>query len=66
MKKKEIRGLSKEEKEKKLNDLRMELMKLQTKIKIGTPPENPGLVRQIKKTIARLLTMKGEIKEKNE
>lgn len=40
----------------KLSDLRKELMKVNTQISTGTTPENPGRVREIKKTIARILT----------
>lgn len=40
----------------KLVDLRKELMKINTQISTGTTPENPGKVREVKKTIARLLT----------
>lgn len=64
MKRKDLKSLSKEEMEKKINELKMELMKIQTKIKIGTPPENPGQVKQIRRTIARLLTIKGEMEKK--
>lgn len=52
----------------KLSDLRKELMKINTQISTGTTPENPGRVREVKKTIARLITainIKGkEVKEK--
>jgi len=40
----------------KLTDLRKELMKINTQISTGTVPENPGRVREVKKTIARILT----------
>ncbi|MBL7100873.1 MAG: 50S ribosomal protein L29 [Nanoarchaeota archaeon] len=40
----------------KLSDLRKELMKINTQISTGTTPENPGRVREVKKTIARILT----------
>ncbi|MBU4501790.1 MAG: 50S ribosomal protein L29 [Nanoarchaeota archaeon] len=40
----------------KLSDLRKELMKINTQISTGTTPENPGRVREVKKTIARLIT----------
>ena len=40
----------------KLLDLRKELMKINTQISTGTTPENPGGVREVKKTIARIIT----------
>jgi len=58
----------------KLSDLRKELMKIKTQISTGTTPENPGKVREVKKTIARIITvlnlkkkeLKIEKKEKKE
>lgn len=41
----------------KLLDLRKELMSINTQISTGTTPENPGRVREVKKTIARILTV---------
>lgn len=56
----QIRDMSDEELEKKLADLRMELMKERAKAKVGGVPDNPGKVREIKRTIARILTIKRE------
>lgn len=41
----------------KLLDLKKELMKIKTQISTGTVPENPGLVSEVKKTIARIITV---------
>ena len=41
----------------KLVDLRKELMKISTQISTGTVPENPGRVSEVKKTIARIITV---------
>ncbi len=60
----EIREMSEEELEKKLNDLRLELMKERAKITIGGVPENPGRVKEIRKAIARILTIKREMKKR--
>jgi large subunit ribosomal protein L29 len=57
---KEIRKLKPEELEKKLADLKKELMRMRTQIAQGTPPEKPGRVKQIKRTIAKILTVKNE------
>lgn len=59
---KALRDMSSEELEKKLAELRMELMKERAKIKVGGVPDNPGRIREIRRTIARILTIK---KEKN-
>jgi len=56
----EIRKMSKEEREKKLQELRLELLKLRTTISMGGALENPARVREIKKAIARILTIQGE------
>jgi large subunit ribosomal protein L29 len=57
---KEIRKLKLEELEKKIVDLKKELMRMRTQIAQGTPPEKPGRVKQIKRTIAKILTVKNE------
>lgn len=40
----------------RLSDLKKELMKINTQISTGTTPENPGRVKEVKKTIARIIT----------
>ena len=55
----DIRKMSPEERIKKLNELREELMKLRLKAEMGTL-ENPGAIRAIRKTIARILTIMRE------
>ena len=42
----------------KINDLKKELIKLNAQVATGTRPENPGRIREIKRTIAKLLTKK--------
>jgi large subunit ribosomal protein L29 len=56
----EIREMSIEDKEDKLQELRTELTKLQTMIKAGGAIENPGRTKVLKKTIARILTVINE------
>ncbi|MBD3172175.1 50S ribosomal protein L29 [Candidatus Bathyarchaeota archaeon] len=56
----EIREMSNEEREEKLQELRTELSKLKTMIKAGGAIENPGRTRVLKKTIARILTVINE------
>ena len=64
IKKKELTTLSKDELNSKLNDLRKELMKLNTEVSTRTAIKNPGQIKQIKKTIARIITISnGKSKE---
>ena len=48
----------------KLTELKMELIKINAQISMGTLPENPGRIKEIRKTIARILTLLHK-KEKN-
>ncbi len=56
----EIREMSREEREKKLRELRAELMKLRSIVKSGGRLDNPCRIREIRKTIARILTVNRE------
>jgi large subunit ribosomal protein L29 len=56
---KDIRSMSPEERQKKLEELREELVKLRLKAAVGTL-ENPGAIRAIRKSIARILTVMRE------
>ena len=60
MKIKELRSLNREELNKKLIELRKDLIKQNAQIATGTSPKSPGQVKQIKKTIARILTIVNE------
>ncbi len=55
----DIRKMSPEERLKKLQELREELVKLRLKAAMGTL-DNPGAIRAIRKTIARILTVMRE------
>jgi len=57
---KEIRELSPEDREKKLKELRAELSRLRTTIRAGGSIENPTRVRELRRTIARIMTVIGE------
>lgn len=59
-KSKEFKNLSTEEIKLRLDELRKELMKENVHISSGTAPSNPGKLKQIKKNIARLLTIKNQ------
>ncbi len=66
MKIKDIRKLKPEDYAKKLADAKRELMILQGQSKTGTPPKNPGLIRKLRRTIARMQTVQNEEKLKEE
>lgn len=59
---KEINAMSTEERTKKLGELRTELSRLRTMISAGGAIENPTRVREIRKTIAQVLTVENEQK----
>ena len=44
--------------ENKISELKKELMKINSQIAIGTVPKSPGKVKVMKKTIAKILTIK--------
>ena len=60
MKVKEIRSMSKDDLDTKLVELKKELLKLNAQISTGTTPKSPGQVKQVKKNIARILTILSE------
>jgi len=58
---KELRQMKTDERERKLSELRAELLRLRTQKNSGAI-ENPGRIREIKKAIARILTIENEIR----
>ena len=60
MKAKELKLMSKLDIEGKLIELKKEMMKLNSQIATGTVPKNPGKVMEIKRTIAKILTINNE------
>ena len=59
---KEIRDMPQEERKKKLGELRTEVLRLKTMIKAGGTVENPSRIKELRKTIARILTIENEQK----
>jgi len=57
---KEIRDMSAEDRKKRLRELQTELVRLRTMIKAGGGIENPARVRELRKTVARILTIENE------
>jgi large subunit ribosomal protein L29 len=54
--------MSTENRRKRLQELQNELVRLKTMIKAGGAIENPARVRELRKAIARILTIEGEPK----
>ncbi len=66
MKAKELRAMNEPDLENKLAELKKELMKVNSQIAIGTVPKSPGKVRESKRAIAKILTIKQEKLAKGE
>ncbi len=66
MKLKEIRILEKNAFDEKIAEMKKELVKINAQVAIGTTLKNPGHAGQIKKTIARMLTIQHETKKKDD
>jgi large subunit ribosomal protein L29 len=56
----EIRDMTSEQRQQKLEELRTELSKMRTLINAGGSVENPGRVRALRKSIAQLKTVMNE------
>lgn len=59
---KEIRNIPREERIKRLNEFRTELLRLKTMVKAGGTVENPARIKELRKTVARILTIEHEPK----
>ena len=62
MRLKEIKGMSSEDRAKKLSELRAEMARLRTMVRAGGAVENPARIRELRKTIAKILTIEHEDK----
>jgi large subunit ribosomal protein L29 len=54
---KELKAMGEAQLNERLGQIRMELVKMNTQVASGTNPKNPGLIRQSKRGIARILTI---------
>jgi large subunit ribosomal protein L29 len=63
---KEIRDMSSDQRTAKVNELRTELARLKTMVAAGGSIDNPSQIRELRKTIARMLTIEAEQKRGNE
>jgi large subunit ribosomal protein L29 len=59
---KEIQAMSPEDRTKKLGELRTELSRIKTMINAGGAIENPTRGRELRKTVAQILTIQNEDK----
>ena len=75
IRKNELKAMSNEQLKEKLIVMRNELMKLRSQVATRTRPENPGRIRELRRTIAKIHTLTkinlvktqlGEIKNKKE
>jgi large subunit ribosomal protein L29 len=62
MRVKEIRDMSSEERTKRLGEFRTELLRLRTMVNAGGTIEDPARIRELRKTIAQILTIENEQK----
>jgi len=60
----EINDMDLQEMEEKVFELRNELLRERSKVASGGAPDNPGRVKELKRTIARILTIENlKVKE---
>ncbi len=59
---KEINDMSSEDRAKKLAELRAELSRLKTMVRAGGAVENPARIHDLRKAIAKVLTVESEVK----
>lgn len=57
---KEIRDISSDERAKKVGEFKTELLRLKTMVKAGGTIENPARIKELRKAIARILTIEKE------
>ena len=60
MKMAEVRKLSLVDREKKLKEIHIDLMKLNGQVQTGTTPKSPGQIKELKKTVARIKTLESQ------
>lgn len=60
LRKRDISQMLPEERVKKISELRAELTTIRTQVKSGGTVENPARVRELRKAVARLLTVQNQ------
>lgn len=66
LKNSELRKMTGQDLQNKLVELKKDLIKINSQIGAGTVPENPGNVKNVKKGVARILTIVHEGKNTEE
>ena len=61
---KDIRDMSSDSRMERLFEFKTELVRLKTMIRAGGTVENPGRIKQLRKAIARIMTVEAEEKSK--
>jgi len=56
----DIRKLSPGDRDKRMHELQLQLIKYRSKVLAGGELENPGLIKEIRRTIARIKTINHE------
>ena len=64
LRKKDIRKMDDKEMEKQIKELNLELSKEKANIHIGASVTSPGKIKEIRKTLARIKTIKNEKRER--
>ena len=59
----EIRNMAESEIEEQINDMKLELAKERGQIAVGGFPENPGRIKELRRTLARIKTIRNEKEE---
>ena len=57
LRKRELKQMLPEERKKKITELRAELTSIRTSVKSGGTVENPARIKELRRTVARLLTL---------
>ncbi len=66
LRKREIKQMLPEERNQKVTELRAELTTIRTMVKSGGTVDNPARIRQLRRTVARLLTAEHQSAKKEE
>lgn len=61
---KKIREMGEKERTEKLNELKFQIMKERSKLASTGIPDNPGKLKEIRRTIARIHTINTELESK--
>jgi len=61
LRKREIRQMPEEERSRRLDEMRTELVRSRTTVKSGGTVENTARIKELRRTIARILTMQNEL-----